>query len=255
MGKTAKKTEILGVPFDVVTPREALEKALLFLDGEVPKIIFTPNPEIVMHARRHADFLEILRGGDLVLPDGVGIVIASKFNRVKIPERVTGYDLVQQIFAKIKDTGKTVYFLGGKPGIAEKARENMIEQYPGLKIIGVSDGYFDEKKEREIIAEIQSLSPDLLLVCTGFPKQEKWIEKHKASIPCRLIIAAGGSIDGMSGSVKRAPKFFQRLGLEWLYRLVKQPSRFKRQLELPKFMLAVIWEAVRGGKNGGNSES
>ena len=244
------KTKILGVAFDTYTPGEALAIAMSFTDehGPAAKTIYTPNPELVMHARKDERFMRVLNEGDLVVPDGIGVVYASKFNKLKIKHRVAGYDLVQAMFAKLAQTGKTVYFLGGKKESVTVAKENMEKQYPGLKIIGLHDGFFDEKEEILLLSEIRTLQPDVLLVGLGFPRQEFWIADHKSSLPVRVMIGIGGSIDGMSGRVKRAPKIFQRLGLEWFYRLLKQPSRFKRQLVLPWFMITVIGVKLFGKK-------
>ena len=241
------KTDILGVWIDKITPQEALEKALEFSKGNEPHVIFTPNPEFIMTARKDKKFKDILNAADLLVPDGIGVVLASKlFNKVKIKYRVTGYDLVQEIFKNISKSGESVYFLGGAPGVAETAREKMQELHNGLKVVGVSDGYFDEVKEIEIIKEIIDKKPDILLLGIGFPKQEKWIDKHKNELPVKLHIGIGGALDGMAGIVPRAPKFFRKCGLEWLYRLIRQPSRWKRQLQLPLFILVVTKEKIVG---------
>ena len=241
------KTNILGISFDVVTADEALNKALAFLDGGEPRTVFTPNPEFVMTARRDPEFAEILNKADMLVPDGIGIVLASKLNKIKLPGRVPGCELVLNIFANIKDTGKTVYFFGGKPGVPELAKEKMEKAYPGLKIIGTANGFFDEAKEEEIIADIIGKKPDILLVGTGFPKEEKWINANKGKLGVKLYMGVGGTLDVMAGTVPRAPKIFRTLGLEWFYRLIRQPHRFKRQLALPVFAALVIKEKIFGG--------
>ena len=236
------KTNILGVDIDVVTRSEALAILLGFLDGETNHILFTPNPEFVLEARKDHEFMDILNKGDLVVPDGVGIVLASRITGEKIKERVAGCDLILSLFDEIKDKERTIYFFGGKPGVAEKAKANMEEKYPGLIIIGCSDGYYDKKKERLIIREIQSLKPDILLVFNSFPKQEKWIYEHKKRLPVKLTAGLGGSIDVMAKTVKRAPAFMRKIGLEWFWRLLLQPSRIKRMYKLPLFFFRVILE-------------
>ena len=140
---------------------------------------------------------------------------------------------------RIKDTDNTVYMFGGAPGVAEKAAEEMRKKYPGLKIVGIHDGYFDAKEEKNIIADIKEKKPSLLLVGLGSPKQEKWIYSNLRFTDAKLAIGIGGSFDVMSGNLKRAPEFFCKLGIEWLYRLIKQPTRFKRMMRLPKFVLRV----------------
>ena len=236
---------VLGVRFHVLTMQEAVETALALMENDAPAAVYTPNPEIVMRARKDAAFMEVLNRGELVIPDGIGVVYAMRMNGVKSAVRVPGYDLVQALFAELCRTEKTAYFLGGTAESVAGAQENMEKMYPGLKIVGRHDGYFDENEERLIIEEIERLKPDLLLVGLGFPRQEMWIDAHR-DLPVGLMIGVGGSFDGMSGKVKRAPVAFQKLGLEWLYRLAKQPSRIGRQMILPKFMLTAIGVRMRG---------
>lgn len=235
------KTNILGVDVDVVEFNEAVKAVLSFLDGNGPRTVFTPNPEMIMLACKDAGLKDILNLADLVVPDGVGVVLASKLNKVKIKERVAGYDLVQSVFNEIKDRDVSVYFLGSAPGVAEEAAVKMMEKYKGLKIIGTSDGYFDEKKEMLIIDDIKQKNPDIILVGMSMGKQEKWIDLHKHELSAKVLIGVGGSFDGFSGRVKRAPDIYGKLGIEWLYRLIKQPSRIKRQIFLPVFIVKVVW--------------
>lgn len=233
------KTIILGVPFDTLTMKEATDNAVNLLSENGQHIICTPNPEIVMEAQQDMELMGILKAADMVTPDGVGVVWASKYSSTKITERVSGYDLVIEIFKRIKDTNHTVYFFGGAPGVAEKAAEIMKPTYPGLKIVGVHDGYFDETEEKRILIDIKNKKPSLLLVGLGSPKQEKWIYNNLRFTGAKLAMGIGGSFDVMSGNLKRAPKIFCKLGLEWFYRLITQPTRFKRMLKLPKFVLKV----------------
>lgn len=239
------KTEVLGVCIDAVDFNEAKNIVLSFLNEDKPHMVFTPNPEMIMLATRDEEFKDILNNADLVVPDGIGVVLASKLNKVKIKERVAGYDLVQAVFNEIKDRDISVYFLGAAPGIAEKAKEKMQEKYEGLKIIGDNNGYFDAKKEMIIIDDIKKKKPDILLVGMSMSKQEKWIDKYKNALPAKVLIGVGGSFDGFSGNVKRAPDIFGKLGLEWLYRLVKQPSRIKRQIYLPVFAIRVFLSKLK----------
>lgn len=234
------RINILGVGFDPITMNKAVEKAFGYLAGDKPKMIFTANPEIVMAATESNAFMEIMNKGDLVVADGIGVVIGSKIIKKPLPERVAGYDLVQNLFAKMKNTEHTAYFFGAAPGIAEKARKKMNKQYPGLKVVGSHDGYFDEAEEKKIIEEIQALKPSLLLVGLGAPKQEQWINANKDRLNVKLCIGVGGSFDVMSGTLKRAPKIFIKLGLEWFYRLISQPTRIKRMMKLPLFLLVVF---------------
>ena len=239
------KTTILGVDFDTYTLNEATERAVELMNENGQHIICTPNPEIVMEAQKDRELMGILKAADMVTPDGEGVVWASKYSRTKIAERVSGYDLVIRIFDRIKNTDLSVYFLGGAPGVAEKASVMMQKKYPGLKIVGVHDGYFDEKEERRIIADIKRYQPSLLLVGLGSPKQEKWIYNNLRLTGAKVAIGIGGCFDVMSGNLKRAPKIFCKLGLEWFYRLITQPTRFKRMLKLPRFVIKVRKEMRR----------
>lgn len=235
-----KKVNILGMYFDAITMNEATNRAVDFLEQDQVHTIYTCNPEIVMEAKKNKVFLNIVNKGSLVVADGIGVVIGSKIIKHPLPERVAGYDLVQNIFKAIKNKDKTVYFFGAAPGIANKAAEKMMKKYPGLTIVGHHDGYFDQEEEKKIVEEIQALKPDLLLVGLGAPKQEKWITTYKDQLNVKVCIGVGGSFDVMSGEIKRAPKLFIKLGLEWFYRLITQPTRFKRMMRLPLFLIDVF---------------
>ena len=243
------KTEILGVLIDAVTKRQALERLLEFLEGDKNRLLFTPNPEFVLEAQKDREFMEILNKGDLVVPDGIGIVIASRITGANIKSRVTGCDLILSLFGEIKNTGHTVYLFGGKPGVAELAKANMENKYPGLKIAGFSDGYYDKQRERAVIREIQELKPDVLLVFNNFPKQEKWIYHNRNRLPVKITAGLGGSVDVMAGTLKRAPVAFRKVGLEWLWRLIRQPNRIKRMYKLPLFLIKAISAGFQGYAN------
>lgn len=237
---------ILGVPFVNISPSEAVDRVVSYLNGNGKSMIFTPNPEMVMEARKNKEFMEILNSSTMNVPDGIGIIYGSKFTQNPIKERVAGYDLMLGVFDKMKDMGKTAYFFGGAPGIADRAKVVIEERFPGLKIVGTANGYFDKEREREIIAEINMLKPDLLLVGIGFPKQEKWIYEHIKGLNIKAAAGVGGSFDGWCGNVPRAPKFFIDNNIEWFYRLIKQPSRIGRMMQLPLFMLVVIRNKILG---------
>jgi N-acetylglucosaminyldiphosphoundecaprenol N-acetyl-beta-D-mannosaminyltransferase len=239
--------KILGVPFNNVSPTEAEKIVFSYLNDENSKAkIYTPNPEMVMEAQKNPEFMQILNESTLTVPDGIGIIYGSKFTKNPIKDRVAGYDLVQGVFDLMKDTDKTVYFFGGAPGVTDAAKTEMEKKHKGLKVVGTANGYFDEKREQEIISEINEKKPDLLLVGIGFPKQEKWIHNHINELNgVKAAIGVGGSFDVMSGRTKRAPEIFQKLGLEWFYRLITQPTRAGRMLQLPIFMLTVM---LKNGK-------
>lgn len=233
-------TEILGVTFDVLTMNEAVKKAMSFFEDGRKHIICTPNPEIVMEAQEDEQLMNILKAADLVVPDGIGVVWASKYSKKRIKERVAGYDLGQNLMKEMAKTNKSVYFFGGAPGVAAQAAKKMQKEYEGLRIVGVRNGYFSGKEEKEIIAEIKACKPDLLLVGLGAPKQEKWIYDNLRFTNAKVAIGVGGSFDVMAGTLKRAPKIYQKLGLEWFHRLISQPTRIKRMLRLPQFVIKIL---------------
>jgi len=237
MGKR-HTVNILGVNFDNVTMNEAVNLGLSFFEGTSKHAIYTPNPEIVMAALENDDLKKSLNEGSLVIPDGIGVVIGSRIIGKALKERVAGYDFVQQLFGQLRHTNKTIYFFGSKEGTAELAAQKMMDKYPGLNIVGVHHGYV--KDTTVIEEEINRLKPDLVLVGLGAPRQEAWISAHKEHLNTKVLIGVGGSMDVMSGLVKRAPKLFIRLHLEWFHRLITQPSRFFRMLKLPQFLIKMF---------------
>lgn len=234
------KYKILGTSFHVVTLNEAVKRIVSFLEKDKKSIVVTPNPEIVMQVKKDESLKKIINSADLSVADGIGIVLASKLLKGKIKERVAGYDLLQALFLKLKETDKTFYFLGGEQDVAENAAKKMRKKHKGLNVLGHHSGFFDASEEMTLLNEINTLSPDILLVGLGAPKQEKWIYANMDKINAKVFIGVGGSFDVMSGRARRAPIFFQKLGLEWLYRLFKEPKRIKRMIQLPLFLLEVI---------------
>ena len=235
-----ESVNILGVNVDRYTMDEAVEKASRFMDSDGLSMIFTPNSEILLYASNTPEFTEVLNNADMIIPDGIGVVYGAKILGQPIKERVAGYDLICNLFPVMAEKGQSVYLLGAKPGVAELAAENLVKKHPGLKIAGLHDGYF--KDDEEVIADINNANPDLLMVCIGFPKQENWIYNNRERLNAKLAIGAGGCIDVFAGTVQRAPEFYCKHGIEWLYRLVRQPSRFVRMLALPKFGLKVLFK-------------
>ncbi len=236
-----KKINILDVFVDHITMEEAVKKILEFTHTPSCHMVFTPNPEIIMLAQNNKPLRDALNKANLVVPDGIGVVIASKMLKgPTLKERVPGYDLVQNTMSEAVQNGYKYYFLGGKPGVAELAAEKMKVKYPGIQIVGTHHGYFKKEDEKDIIQKINGSGANILLVALGAPKQELWIEEYRQDLQnIRVAIGVGGSFDGMAELVKRAPVFFQKCGLEWFYRLIKQPSRAKRMLLIPKFIVKV----------------
>lgn len=232
-----EKVNILGVMVDSVTMDEAIERVKGFLSGDRRgNVIYTPNSEIIMAAKEDEEFKDILNSADMVVPDGIGVVKASKILGHPMKERVGGFDLTSNIMPYLDLEKKSLFILGGKPGVADIAAENLKNKYPGIEIAGTNDGYFTE--DEPIVDKVAKASPDYLMVCLGAPKQEKWIAKYKDKLFAKVIIGAGGSADVFAGTMNRAPEFFIKHNLEWLYRIVKG-KRFKRGFKLFAFALAV----------------
>jgi N-acetylglucosaminyldiphosphoundecaprenol N-acetyl-beta-D-mannosaminyltransferase len=207
--------------------------------------VFTPNSEMLLRAWRDPEFAAVLNKADLTAPDGIGVVYAAKILKQPLPERVAGFDLISRVLETASDGRASFYFFGSKPGVAERAKEKLLETYPSLKIAGAADGYFDAEKEAVVRADIREKAPDFLLVCLGMEKQEKWICGHVEGLNVSAAFGLGGVLDVFAGEVKRAPDFFAKNGLEWFYRLVKQPARLWRMTALPRFMLIVLFKGRR----------
>ncbi len=239
-GKAVKSVKIFGVRFDNVDAEEAKKQFIALMGNDKLGIIYTPNTEIIMKAQDDPEFKVILNEGDLVIPDGIGVVLASKIHHLGLSERVPGIELMTMMLEYCNRTGKSIYLFGGQPNVADLAAQKIKESYPNLKIVGTRDGFFESSQEINILDEINEKKPDILFVALGAPKQEKWINKYKKTINAKVAMGVGGSLDVWAGTVKRAPVFFQKTGLEWFYRLLKQPTRILRMMLLPKFMLKVI---------------
>ena len=232
------RINIMGVDFDSLTLSEAAERAEALILERRAAYVVTPNPEIVMTCWENSEAMDAVRNADLVLPDGVGVVYGAKILGTPLKGKLPGIDFAVELMRRMAIHGGRVFLLGAKPGIAELAGERMKEQFPGLIVCGTHDGYFQE--DAPVIDEINALQPDLLLVCLGAPKQELWMFRNRAYLKVGLMAGLGGSLDVFAGTVKRAPAFFQRFGLEWFYRLIKEPWRIKRMIKLPKFLFACI---------------
>jgi N-acetylglucosaminyldiphosphoundecaprenol N-acetyl-beta-D-mannosaminyltransferase len=237
--------DILGIPVDNVSMDEALSKVESFLEENRVHTVYTPNSEIMMAAWRDPHLKKLLCEADLLVPDGAGVVLASKILGSPLKERVAGFDLTNRLFAFAKEKETAFFFCGGKPGVAEEAVKNLLSRNINIQVRGVRNGYFNEDEEDEIINDINSSGADILLVALGAPRQEKWIHKNRDKLKVKICIGVGGTFDVLAGRSTRAPKFFQKNGLEWLYRLYKEPWRFIRMMDLPRFILLAM--AVRIG--------
>jgi len=241
------RIDVLGVGFDEKTADEAVSCACEIMSGDKQAYVVTPNPEIVWICRRNEALRSAINGAGLVLPDGIGIIVGARILGTPLRcGRIPGIDFAAALFDRMSRADMSVFLLGSKPGVAEEAGEKLAEKYPGLIIAGAADGYF--KDDGPVIELINNAGPDLLLVCLGAPKQELWMAENIGQLNARLCVGLGGALDVFAGKVKRAPGFFQKLGLEWFYRLLCQPSRIKRMIKLPLFVLAVMWKRIRGRK-------
>lgn len=238
------RIEVMDIPFDSVTMEEALDAAERIIARPGAAYGVTPNAEIVYETMFDDNLRQIVCQADLVLPDGAGVVLGAKILGTPLEQKVAGIDFAHNLMDRLKDTDKTFFFLGSKPGVAEKAAQKMEEKYPGLKICGTADGYFQD--EAPVIDAINEKKPDVLFVCLGAPKQEIFMAKHKSDLQVGLMMGLGGSLDGFAGNVKRAPRWMIRLNLEWFYRLVKEPRRLGRMMRLPKFLWRVVLRRMKG---------
>lgn len=238
------RIDILGVSFDNMTMDEAVAAAMEIISSGNRGYVVTPNPEIVMNARENPELARAVERASLVLPDGVGVIYGGKILGTPLKEKTPGIDFASRVMEQLAAQQGSVFLFGAKPGVAELAGEKLRELFPGLRIAGTADGYFED--DAPIVAQINAARPDLLLVCLGSPKQELWMEQHAGSVNAGLMAGLGGSLDVFAGVVQRAPEVWQKLGLEWLYRLLKQPSRIGRMMNLPKFALCAVKERVTG---------
>ena len=239
------KVSILGVLFDPVTKAEAVDRAMERIRKGEKGYVVTPNSEIVYMARSDSKLKKLLNAAALVLPDGIGIIHAAKILNKPITEKVAGIEFAAALIEQMAKEGRSLFLFGAKPGIAEKAAENLKAKHPGLVISGCRDGYF--KNDADAIRDINAAGhSDVILVCLGAPKQEFFMHQHLDELNGTLLCGLGGSLDVYAGVVERAPDFYVDHGLEWFYRLKKEPWRAKRMTALPKFLLTVMKAKVTG---------
>ena len=237
--KNYETINILGISVDKVTKAEALAAFEGFLEEDHCSQIVTLNPEMILEAQENSKFNKLILDSELVFPDGIGLVYASKIKHQPLSERVTGIDFTRSALELLAKKGKSAYFLGAKPGIAEAAARNIEKEIAGLKVVGARDGYFKAEDEEEIVNEINNSGADFLCLALGAPKQEFFAHKYKDKLKCKVVIGIGGSFDVWSGTLKRAPEFYINHNIEWLYRLLQEPSRIGRMAKLPLFLLKV----------------
>ena len=233
------KINILGVAFDALTLGEAEERADALLCSGAGGYIVTANPEIVLRCREDAAYAAAVNGAKLVLADGVGDLCAARILGTPLPGRVAGADLVPRLLARLAERGGSVFLYGARPGVAQRAGESLQSACPGLRIAGTENGYISD--ETALLEALEREKPDLLLLGLGAPRQELWMAENRQRTPA-VMIGVGGLLDVFAGDIPRAPEAWQRLGLEWLYRLLREPRRFKRVIRLPKILLLALRE-------------
>ena len=234
---------ILGVKIDNITRDEAGEitETLIKESNKTCKMIFAPNVEFIMMAQKDKEFFDLLQESSLSTPDSIGVMIGAKLQKKCFKERIPGQSYFRKIIELSNEKGYSIYLLGGKPGIPEKTKENLEKIFPKVNIVGVHNGYFDENEEKEVIKEINELQPNVLFVALGAPRQEKWINKHRNELKVDVAAGQGGTYDYEAGKIKRAPIWIQKIGMEWFWRLCREPSRIKRQLVLPVYLFKVLF--------------
>ncbi len=235
------RVNILGITVDTYSMQETVEQIRLAVDNQVQMRVVTANPEMIYASLLNQQLKKVINSADVVTADGVGVVWAARRLGTPVRERVTGIDLLQALFPEAHAGKWRLFFLGGKAGVAEQAAKQVVPKYPGI-IWSSHHGYFSAEEESQVLEEIRHFKPDILFVGLGAPRQEYWIAAHPEL--AKVSVGVGGSLDALAGIVIRAPKLIQELHVEWLYRLWKEPWRWKRQTVLPRFVLKVVLQGL-----------
>ncbi|MDM5332377.1 WecB/TagA/CpsF family glycosyltransferase [Ureibacillus composti] len=231
------KEKVLGIQVNTENYDELIPKVFERIETKEKSLIVAINPEKIIKANEDPALKKLLNEAEFQIPDGIGVILASKIQKGQITSRVTGVDMMLRLCQEAAKRKKPIFLYGGKPGVADKATVKLRELYPGIIVAGTQDGY--EKDQNKVIEKINEAKPDLLFVAMGSPKQENWINANRDQLHPTIYQGVGGSFDVLAGTVKRAPEAFQKVGMEWFYRLMKEPKRLKRQLALPLFLLEV----------------
>ncbi len=239
-----QEARILGVRVHRVRMAEALQRIEQLISLREPNLVITADANAVLIALEDAEFRALMETAPLVTADGAGLLWAGRRLKQPFPERVSGVDLVEQLTRLSHEKGYRLYFLGAAPGVAERAAQNLLLRYPNAQIVGVQHGYFQDSDEPAIVAQIAAARPDVLLIGMGMPRQEKWAWAHRDTLGAPVMIGVGGSFDVYAGVVKRAPRWMQRTGCEWLWRLIQDPRKIKKVRNLPRFAWRV-WRTPR----------
>ena len=241
--KKAACLNIFGVKIEAADKKAALDKIKCAFSGCGARTVFTPNPQMLMLAEQNESLKQALNNADILLPDGIGVCIAAHLLGTPLPERITGIDTAQALLEYASQEQLSVFLLGARPGVAERAAERMRAKYPKLNICGVHHGYFDKsgKENGTVIDAINKSGARILFVCFGAPLQEIWISENKEQLTSvKLYMGLGGALDVWSGEIKRAPRFLQKAGLEWLWRILKEPRRISFIFQIPHFLYKVV---------------
>ena len=234
---------LLSLSIPAMTAEQAKQRLFHLLDTPSPSLVFTPKTTMLGDLLRHPKRKVLFHRAALLLPDGIGILILSRLMGTPLPQRLTGIDMAETVLAEAEQRGLRVFLLGACPGVAREAAKRLWERYPRLCICGTHHGYFGQQTEEEgeVLALLKTAQPHILLVCMGYPKQESWLVHHRKEIPTlRLAMGLGGSFDVWAGKQKRAPKFMQAAGLEWLWRSVREPERLEAFAALPSLVRAAM---------------
>ena len=245
------KKNILSIPYDNVTMQEALALAASACKKEGVTCVVTPNAEIAESCLENEETRRAILSADIILPDGAGVILASELLGAPLKEKVAGVEFGEALLALAAKAHYGVYFLGGKPTVAEIAAKKMQEKYPALNVVGTHDGYFEKSGEENaaVLDGINRSGAEILYVCFGAPMQERWLAENKKHLKTvRLAACLGGSLDIYAGTAKRAPDLFIRLRAEWLYRLMRSPSRLPRMMNLPKYVVTALCRRIQNGK-------
>lgn len=234
---------ILGVPFVRATMDEMMSVIHAHVKQQKPCFIVTANPEIVMKANEEPTYMATIQQADYVVADGIGVVKAAEWLGTPLPERVAGYDLLCRCLQLADEHEYRVYMIGAKEEVVQAAAKHVRDRYPNARLVGVRNGYFDWN-DQTIVEEVKQAEPDFVFVALGMGKQEQWIAEHIHTVGRGVWMGVGGSFDVLAGVVKRAPELWIRLNLEWLYRLLKQPTRAKRMMALPRFAWTILKQKV-----------
>jgi len=240
MQSTFPTVTVLGIPFVKTTAANFTAVLQQRIVQKQSTFVVTANPEIVMYAHNHADYHNLLQAADFVTPDGIGILDGAKILKQPLPERITGFDTLQELLKWGSDQHRSAYFVGAKPSVINQLRTLLPQQNPGLNVVGLHDGYFQD--DAEVVNDIQRTQPDMVFAALGFPKQEQFIQAHR-HVTKGLWMGVGGSFDVLAGAVDRAPQFWQDHHLEWFYRTVKEPKRLKRIAVIPHYLRLVRQQA------------